>query len=384
LRAAAKNYKYVCVVPDPKYYNLIIGELKAWNGISLETRKKLAMITFDQTASYDKLISRYFQKEIISGDCPKIPGYSGRKLRYGENPHQGAYFYINPNIKVSGIAGAKQLQGKALSFNNILDFESSFEMVKEFDGPTCAVIKHTNPCGVASAQSLSQAFLDAWEGDATSAFGSVIAFNKMVDGPTAREIISKGFIEGIIAPGYIMDEALDILGSKKNIRIMNTGTLSSDEKYDYDIKRIIGGILIQDRDLISYNTKEKELKCITERQPTDAEWQSLLFAWRVAKHVKSNAIVLTQGTKTVGIGAGQMSRVDAIKIAIDKAGKKTHQAVLASDGFFPKKDAVEFAINHGISAIIQPGGSIKDNDIIDLCNTHNIAMVFSGIRHFRH
>ncbi len=387
LRSAAKNYPFVCVVPDPSYYSEVLDELREKGKVSLETRKKLAMSVFDKTAYYDSLISSYFHQAIVARREKTYPDtvslYFRKKqdLRYGENPHQSAAFYTNPEIHVTGVATAHQLHGKELSFNNILDIEAATEIVKEFEQPACAVIKHTNPCGAAIAQSLRQAFVDAWDGDPISAFGSIVGCNRIVDTGTAEAVAAAGFVECVIAPQY--DEgALRILKEKKNVRILETGKIKRDEVYDYDMKRVVGGILVQERDRKEIGALE--LKTVTRKQVTDLQIRSLLFAWKIAKHVKSNAIVCAQGTKVVGVGAGQMSRVDATFMAMTKAAERTEGSVLASDAFFPKPDAVEMAAKHGVVAIIQPGGSVRDEDAIRACNDAGVAMVFTGHRHFTH
>jgi len=367
LRSSAKNYKFVCVVSDPMYYELIIDEIKQKGGISLNTREKLAMVVFEKTAYYDSIIASFFHSKIVMKEEDIFPNtisfYFQKKqaLRYGENPHQKAAFYTNPEIKVTGVASAKKLHGKELSFNNILDIESAFEIVKEFDEP--------------------QSFLDAWDSDPVSAFGSIIGLNKEVDEETALKINEAGFVECVIAPSF-SEKALGILTQKKNLRLLETGKIRKGEIYDYDMKRIIGGVLIQERDLMDMDSSN--LKVVTEKSVSEDDLKSLLFGWKIVKHVKSNAIVIVQGTKTVGVGAGQMSRVDSTFMAIKKAGGREKGGYLASDAFFPHPDAVELAAEHGIKAIIQPGGSIKDQDIIDACNKHGIAMVFTGIRHFKH
>ena len=387
LRSAAKNYPYVCVVPDPVYYSEVIDELREKGKISLDMRKKLSMAVFEKTAYYDSLISSFFHQAILSGGKTMYPDtvslYFRKKqeLRYGENPHQSAAFYTNPEITVTGVANAHQLHGKELSFNNILDIEAAAEIVKDFEQPACAVIKHTNPCGAAVADSLIQAFVDAWDGDPLSAFGSIVGCNRTVDVETAEAVTAAGFVECIIAPQF-EEEAVRILKEKKNIRILGTGKMKSGEVYDYDMKRVVGGILVQERD--RKDVEASALKTVTKKQVTGLELQSLLFAWKIAKHVKSNAIVCAQGTKVVGVGAGQMSRVDATFMAITKAAQRARGAVLASDAFFPKPDAIELAAKHGIVAIIQPGGSVRDEDTIGACNNAGIAMMFTGYRHFKH
>ena len=387
LRSAAKNYRYVCVVPDPGFYDLIVDEIKREGGITLETRKKMAMEVFEKTAYYDSIISSFFHSKIVADKEEVFPKtislYFTKRmnLRYGENPHQKAAFYTNPDVRVTGVANAKQLHGKELSFNNILDIEAAFEIVKEFSEPACSVIKHTNPCGAATASSLKQAFIDAWDSDPISAFGSIIGLNMEVDEGTALEISKAGFVECVIAPSF-SEKAFEVLSQKKNLRLLETGKIRKNEVYDYDLKRVVGGLLVQERDL--KDVDPSEIKVVTEHKVSDEDLKSLMFGWKIVKHVKSNAIVIVQGTKTVGVGAGQMSRVDATFMAIEKAKGREKGGYLASDAFFPKPDAVELAAEHGIKAIIQPGGSVKDDEIIEACNKNGIAMVFTGIRHFKH
>ncbi len=387
LRSSAKNYQFVCVVPDPIYYERVLDELKNGGGISLETRQQLAMAVFERTAYYDSLIAGFFSAGVAPSNDEGFPSsiqfhFSKKQdLRYGENPAQSAAFYTNPDIQVPGVSNAKKLHGKDLSFNNILDIEAAFEIVKEFERPACSIIKHTNPCGAAAAVSLEQAFTDAYACDPVSAFGSIIGCNRMVDGATAKGIAGADFVECLIAPGY-EQAALDILMKKKNLRLLQTGEIDGDGVYDFDMKRIIGGVLVQERDLKDVGIDE--LKVMTDTEVSEEQMESLLFAWKIVKHVKSNAIVLVQGSKTVGVGAGQMSRVDAAFMAIHKAGEAAEGSVLASDAFFPKDDAVRLAAKHGVQAIIQPGGSIRDEDAIKACNELGVAMVFTGLRHFRH
>jgi phosphoribosylaminoimidazolecarboxamide formyltransferase/IMP cyclohydrolase len=387
LRSAAKNYRFVCVVPDPCYYDSLLEELKTRGGVSFETRKKLAMVVFEKTAYYDSIIAGYFHTAILEKEGEKYPDMVSvyfmkkQQLRYGENPHQSAAFYTNPNIHVTGVSTAHKLHGKELSFNNILDIEAAAEIVKEFDDPACSIIKHTNPCGAACADALQYAFIAAWNSDPVSAFGSIIGLNRNVDTTTAGEIVKSGFVECIIAPGY-EEGALNILKEKKNVRILETGKMRKNEVYDYDMKRVVGGILVQERDRQDLGIEQ--LKVVTEKEPSEDELRSLLFAWKIVKHVKSNAIVLAQGTKTVGIGAGQMSRVDATHMAIYKAKDRAKGAILASDAFFPKPDALQLAADCGITAVIQPGGSVSDDEVIEECNNAGISMVFTGVRHFKH
>jgi phosphoribosylaminoimidazolecarboxamide formyltransferase/IMP cyclohydrolase len=390
LRSAAKNYRYVCVVPDPALYGRILDELERSGGISLKTRAACAIAVFERTARYDGIIGSYLQHRLDGeGGFPGAIGMFFQKkldLRYGENPHQSAAFYTDPGVLVSGVAQAEQLHGKELSFNNILDLESAFEIVKEFDEPACSIIKHTNPCGAAVGPDLATAFEDALSCDPVSAFGSIVGMNGIVDGEAARRVTSADFVECIIAPGY-EEEALRMLKKKKNLRILTTNSARKDETYDHDMKRIIGGVLVQSRDLD--DTPPDAVKTATDAPVAEEDMKILLFAWIIAKHVKSNAIVLATptpagGAMTVGIGAGQMSRVDATFMAITKAKECARGSVLASDAFFPKADAVELAAEKGIRAIIQPGGSIRDDEVITLCNEKGIPMVFTGSRHFRH
>jgi phosphoribosylaminoimidazolecarboxamide formyltransferase/IMP cyclohydrolase len=385
LRSAAKNYRWVCTVGDPDDYETIIRELSEKQSISLATRERMAMKVFERTAYYDAIISGYLQTVFGKGE-KEYPGtinfYFNKRqdLRYGENPTQSACFYTDPEMKAPGVATAQKLWGKELSFNNILDIEAAFEIVKEFDEPCCSVIKHTNPCGTATASSLTQAFTDAWASDPVSAFGSIIGFNRRVDANTAQNVMDAGFIECTIAPDY-EDEALEIIKRKKNVRILKTGSMSQDAT-DYDMKRVVGGVLVQGRDVVRIGMND--LTLATDKGADEPLIRALLFAWKVVKWVKSNAVVLAKGTKTVGIGAGQMSRVDSTFMAIHKANDRSKDSVLASDAFFPKPDAVELAIDAGVTAIIQPGGSIRDQDSIDVCNKRGVAMYFTGVRHFRH
>ena len=389
IRAAAKNFRYVASVTDPADYSSIIEEMKKENGaISLDTRFNLAKKVFELTSGYDSAISDY-----LSGAAEKPPGpdefpdiFTARfrkiqNLRYGENPHQKAAFYGAVPPAPSTIATAVKHHGKELSYNNILDLSSAVTLTREFHESACVIIKHNNPCGVAmSKEGLLKAYLLALECDAKSAFGGIVGFNEQVTEEVA-ELMSEVFLEAVIAPGYETD-ALGILKEKKNLRIVEVGKKT--EKYSpYDIKTVSGGVLVQTPDRESAS----DLKTVTQREPADEELEDLLFAWNVCKHVKSNAIILAKGTRTIGIGAGQMSRIDSTRIAVMKAkdtGLPVKGAVLSSDAFFPFRDNVDMAAEAGITAIIQPGGSIRDEDVIKAANEHNIAMVFTGIRHFRH
>ena len=397
LRSAAKNYQSVAVVCNPGRYQAILEEMKKHRGdLTLKTRQQLAEEVFLLTSHYDGVIHNFLnmkfkiKEEGFQTAELSFPNFLELKfekiqdLRYGENPHQKAAFYRDWGIKPWGLAGIRQLHGKELSFNNIYDMHAAYECVKEFEEPTVVIVKHNNPCGVASAKELVAAYQDALECDSVSAFGSIIGVNRELDGATAREMSSL-FIEVIVAPSYSKD-ALAILKEKKNIRLIEasfTGALSHRQpSLNLDLKKVSGGLLVQEIDRRQIDPRS--FKVVTKSHPTEEETVSLLFAWRVAKYVKSNAIVLAQGTKTVGIGAGQMSRVDAVMLATLEAKERAKNSVMASDAFFPKPDGVELAAKAGVRAIIQPGGSVEDETIIKICNENNIAMIFTGMRHFRH
>ena len=393
LRSAAKNYNSVAVLTSPLQYGAVIKELDENNGCLLDrTLARLAIDAFSITSEYDSHIKGYLKKKLAT-DLP-VPEESifpdelilsfekMQDLRYGENEHQKAAFYKRPFSKESSASNAKQLHGKALSYNNIMDSDAAFEAVKEFDEPTACIIKHATACGIATAETLARAFSDALSTDVFSAFGGIIGLNRKVDVNTSEAILNAGFIECIIAPDYEQN-ALNRLMSKQNMRILSVEAISkARDKDEFHLRNIIGGLLIQQKD--SQDIDRAQLKIVTGKKPSPDEVDALIFAWKAVKHVRSNAIVLAQGTKTVGIGAGQMSRVDSVFMAVHKAGARSKGAVMASDAFFPKEDAVEIAIKAGIVSIIQPGGSKADEMIIDLCNKHNISMVFTGTRHFRH
>ena len=390
LRSAAKNSKDVVVVCNPGRYKDVIEELKKNDGaISDELHFRLGVEVFEKTSKYDAAIYEYLKgqgcgagkgQEKEFPDTLELKFDKVQELRYGENPHQKASFYKDKNINAVGISNARQLHGKELSFNNIIDLDAAIEIVKEFKEPAASVIKHTNPCGAASNKTLADAYNDALDCDKLSAFGSIVGLNRNVDLKTAEAIINAGFTECIIAPSYEKN-ALDILMAKKNLRLIEVGELKGIEK-DYDLKKVVGGLLIQDRDI--FHIEEKDLKVVTKKKPTKEEMSSLLFGWKIAKHVRSNAIVLSHGTKTVGIGAGQMSRVDSMVIAIMKSKGLSKGATCASDAFFPKEDAIEEARKAGITSIIQPGGSIRDEYVIKACDDAGISMVLTGVRHFKH
>ncbi|NLW44721.1 MAG: bifunctional phosphoribosylaminoimidazolecarboxamide formyltransferase/IMP cyclohydrolase [Syntrophomonadaceae bacterium] len=378
IRSAAKNYQDVIVVVDPREYPAILDELKARGDVSAETRLRLAKQAFAHTGFYDAMIAQYLGG-LMGEKFPEVLLWGGEKIqemRYGENPHQSAAFYRHA-LAVGGLPLARQLNGKELSYNNVMDAEAAYALAMEFESPACVIIKHTNPCGVAVAKELSEAYRRAFNADPVSAFGGIIAFNRTVDVETAK-LAAEPFMEVIIAPGYEA-AALSILCAKKNLRLLE---LPMDRPGGMQMKSVVGGMLVQELDTIPFDTKE--LKVVTERKPSPAELAELAFAWKVVKHVKSNAIVVTKDNTTLGIGAGQMNRVGAARIALEQAGERSKGAVLASDAFFPFKDTVELAAEYGITAIIQPGGSVRDQESIDECNRRGIAMVFTGVRHFRH
>ncbi len=391
IRAAAKNYHDVAVVTNPSQYDEVVNELRANNGaLSLETRQRFATAAFASTAHYDRQISGYFMKQTETEEFPERLDFTFARrsvLRYGENPHQRAAFYHGGGSHGDCVAHAEVLHGKELSYNNILDLDSAFNLVREFAEPAAVVIKHNNPCGAAVASSLSAAFAKAHEGDAVSAYGGVLGFNRDLDEATAMQITEPNrFVECIIAPSY-SDTALHLLTTrpswKKNVRLLRTGPLSDVAgRDDYDFRRVDGGLLVQTRDLPADDFGKARV--VTKRQPTAAEWESLRFAWPVCKHVKSNAIVLAKDRMVVGVGAGQMSRVDSVHMAVRKADDRVRGSVLASDAFFPFRDNVDEAAKAGVTAIVQPGGSMRDADSIQACDEHGMAMVFTGIRHFRH
>ncbi len=384
LRSSAKNFQDVAVVVDSDDYEDILAEMEENDGaISYDTKMKLSVKAFKHTARYDSLISKYLESKVEGEGFPSILNLQFEKitdLRYGENPHQKAAFYENIGLNKGTLSKAKQLHGKELSYNNILDLNAALELAREFDETAAVIIKHTNPCGVATGNDLVSAYRKARETDSLSAFGGIIGFNKSVDEETAKDIAST-FIEAVIAPDYD-DSALAILKEKKNIRLLKLPNFNEKAEKEYDLRNVSGGLLLQDKDSVTLN--EDNLKGVTNRQPTEKEWSAMRFAWKVAKHVKSNAIIYATENETVGIGAGQMSRVDSSKLAAMKANKPIQGTAMASDAFFPFRDSVDEAAKVGVTAIIQPGGSVKDEEVIAAANEHNIAMVFTGIRHFKH
>ncbi|MBF0367878.1 MAG: bifunctional phosphoribosylaminoimidazolecarboxamide formyltransferase/IMP cyclohydrolase [Magnetococcales bacterium] len=400
LRSAAKNHRSVTVITDPEDYPKVLAEMQEnGGGVTLKTNALLARKTFARTAAYDGAISNWLSARDDAGEPEDFPGtftaqyHKRQEMRYGENPHQKAAFYVEAGASEPGVANTKQLQGKALSFNNIHDANGAFELVKEFSDPAVVVVKHTNPCGAAIDDNLTAAYQKARDADPVSAFGGIIACNRPVDAALAREI-TKTFVEAVIAPSF--DEgAREAFAAKKNLRLLTLTTPDGGQGASpsgWDMKRVIGGMLLQGRDLAQVS--QADLKVVTERAPTDEELKDLLFAWKVVKHVKSNAIVFAKDLVTVGVGAGQMSRVDSSRIAVwkaretarelQKAGDPIQGTVLASDAFFPFRDGVDAAAEAGAKAVIQPGGSIRDEEVIAAANEHGLAMVFTGMRHFKH
>ncbi|BDH47571.1 bifunctional purine biosynthesis protein PurH [Salmonella enterica subsp. enterica serovar Choleraesuis] len=396
VRSAAKNHKDVAIVVKSSDYDAIIKEMDAGEGsLTLETRFDLAIKAFEHTAAYDSMIANYFgsmvpayhsESKDPAGRFPRTLNLNFIKkqdMRYGENSHQDAAFYIEEHINEASVATAVQLQGKALSYNNIADTDAALECVKSFVEPACVIVKHANPCGVAVAGNPLQAYEQAYKTDPTSAFGGIIAFNRELDAETAQAIVSRQFVEVIIAPGISL-EALKITAAKQNVRVLSCGEWDN-QVASLDFKRVNGGLLVQDRDLGMVS--RGELQVVTERQPTEDELRDALFCWKVAKFVKSNAIVYAKNNMTIGIGAGQMSRVYSAKIAGIKAadeGLEVAGSAMASDAFFPFRDGIDAAAAVGVTCVIQPGGSIRDEEVIAAANEHGIAMIFTGMRHFRH
>ena len=390
VRAAAKNHRDVAVVTDPADYAALASELQANGGaLSAETRFSLAVKAFSHTADYDGAISNYLTAIGPDGEKQRFPDRlnfqfaKAQAMRYGENPHQQAAFYVAAAENETSIASARQLQGKELSYNNIADADAALECVKQFDAaPSCVIVKHANPCGVAYGANLLEAYERAYKTDPESAFGGIIAVNGELDAATAQAIVERQFVEVIIAP-KVSAAASEVVAAKKNVRLLECGQWSKAPAQRLDFKRVTGGLLVQDADLALYN----ELKVVTRRAPTEAEMADLLFAWRVAKFVKSNAIVYAKDKMTIGVGAGQMSRVNSARIAAIKAehaGLQVSGSVMASDAFFPFRDGIDSAGQSGIAAVIQPGGSMRDEEVIAAADEHGMAMVFTGMRHFRH
>ncbi|MFC3883472.1 bifunctional phosphoribosylaminoimidazolecarboxamide formyltransferase/IMP cyclohydrolase [Bacillus songklensis] len=381
LRSAAKNHAFVTVVVDAEDYPVILNEMKN-GGVTLETKRRLAAKVFRHTAAYDALISDYLTKQTGEEwpDQYTVTFEKAQDLRYGENPHQRAAFYRLPLAKSGTLATAEQLHGKELSYNNINDADAALQLIKEFDQPAVVAVKHTNPCGVGNGQTIFDAYQKAYESDPVSIFGGIIAANRKIDKATADKM-KEIFLEIIMAPDFDED-ALEVLTQKKNLRLLKLGELKIEAEPELRLSSIAGGVLVQEEDVKQISSAD--LRVVTERQPTKEEVEQLIFAWKVVKHVKSNAIVLTKDFQAIGVGAGQMNRVGAAKIAIEQAGDKAKGSSLASDAFFPMSDTVEEAAKAGITAIIQPGGSIRDEESIQAANKYGIAMVFTGIRHFKH
>ncbi len=392
LRAAAKNYADVVVVVNPTRYPTLIEELKANDGVVSEKLKfELACEVFEHTATYDRAIADYLSsiKARTESKYPKTLNLTFRKeaeLRYGENPHQTAAFYVDPRAKEPSVSTAKTLRGKTLSYNNILDLDAAIEIVKDFSEAAAVIIKHTNPCGAGVGKDIREAYSRALLGDPVSAFGSIVGLNRRVEAATAELIARPNtFVEAIIAPSF-SEEALEILTTSQwwgeNLRVLATGELTEERDGYPNMRRVVGGLLLQDFDTATHN--KSEFKIVTKRAPTKAEMEDLLFAWVICKHVKSNAIVYAKGLTVFGVGAGQMSRVDASMIAAHKANGRAQGGVVGSDAFFPFRDGVDAAAAAGIRAVIQPGGSKKDDEVIAAANEHDMAMIFTGMRHFKH
>ncbi len=388
VRAAAKNHAYVTIVVDPSDYMRILDEIENGHGcVTSATRFDLAVKAFEHTSNYDGAIANYLGRIRPDGSKDTLPRTinlqftRSQEMRYGENPHQSAAFYTEKSPADACVATAKQIQGKELSYNNIGDTDAALECVKQFEAPACVIVKHANPCGVAINGSLLEAYDRAYSTDPESAFGGIIAFNRELDGATAKAIVERQFVEVIIAPS-VSAEAIAAVAEKKNVRLLECGAWNAPTQR-LDFKRVNGGLLVQDADLALYN----ELRVVSERSPGDDEMDDLLFSWMVAKFVKSNAIVYGRNSMTIGVGAGQMSRINSARIAgikAEHAGLEVRDSVMASDAFFPFRDGIDAAHDAGIVAVIQPGGSMRDEEVIKAANEHGMAMVFTGMRHFRH
>ena len=390
IRAASKNHDGVAVVVDPADYDGVLASLQG-DGLDLDDRRRLAAKAYAHTASYDTAIAKYLAKYLSKSLGDELLGermlYAGSlvdRMRYGENPHQDAAFYIDQQAPAGSLATAKQLQGKALSYNNIADSDAALECVKQFETPACVIVKHANPCGVAVAGNILEAYDKAFKTDPTSAFGGIIAFNRPLDAKTAAAIVERQFVEVIVAP-TIEPDAIDVCSAKKNVRVLETGDWATTTTPGFDFKKVSGGLLVQNTDLGKITAGD--LRVVTEKEPTAGQIEDMLFAWTVVKYVKSNAIIFCKDGMTVGVGAGQMSRVYSTKIAAIKAADEDLEvkgSVMASDAFFPFRDGIDAAAETGIAAIVQPGGSMRDEEVIQAANEHGLAMVFTGMRHFRH
>ena len=391
VRSAAKNHKDVAIVVNAGDYKTVLDEMQANDAqLNYSTRYQLMVKAFEHTAGYDGMIANHFGARNTDNvkrdfsDTFNVQYFKTQEMRYGENPHQKAAFYTEANPTEASVATAVQLQGKELSFNNIADTDAALECVKQFDQPACVIVKHANPCGVSVAVDISIAYDLAFATDPESAFGGIIAFNRELDAVTAAKICEKQFVEVIIAPSVAAD-AIAVIAAKKNLRLLECGTWGDERPQGFDYKRVNGGLLIQDRD--NGMITEQDLKVVTARVPTELEMGDMMFAWKVAKMVKSNAIIYAKNNQTVGVGAGQMSRINSARIAgikAEHAGLEVVGAVMASDAFFPFRDGIDNASAAGISCIIQPGGSMRDEEVIAAANEHGMAMVFTGMRHFRH
>jgi phosphoribosylaminoimidazolecarboxamide formyltransferase/IMP cyclohydrolase len=391
VRSAAKNHKDVAIVVNSNDYATVLEEMQANEGhLDYSTRYALMVKAFEHTAGYDGMIANHFGARDTDNtardfsDTFNVQYFKTQEMRYGENPHQKAAFYTEANPTEASVATAKQLQGKELSFNNIADTDAALECVKQFDQPACVIVKHANPCGVSVAVDIGTAYDLAFATDPESAFGGIIAFNRELDAQTAEAICAKQFVEVIIAPSVSAD-ALAVVAAKKNVRLLECGIWGDRRPQDFDYKRVNGGLLIQDRD--NGMITEEDLKVVSKRMPTQIEMTDMLFSWKVAKMVKSNAIIYAKNNQTVGVGAGQMSRINSARIAgikAEHAGLEVVGAVMASDAFFPFRDGIDNAGAAGISCIIQPGGSMRDDEVIAAADEHGMAMVFTGMRHFRH
>ena len=393
VRAAAKNHASVAIVVDPADYENVINEMKDQDGISNDTCFKLAAKAFEHTAGYDGMIANYLGAIVENAKVGKegsegfpttfnVQFKKAQTMRYGENPHQEAAFYVSTKQTEASISTAQQIQGKELSYNNIADTDAALECVKQFDDkPACVIVKHANPCGVAVDDNLLAAYDRAYQTDPESAFGGIIAFNRELDADTAKAIVERQFVEVIIAPSA-SQESIDVVAAKENVRLLTCGDFS-DQQARLDYKRVNGGLLVQDADLALYD----DLKVVSERQPSEQEMADLIFAWKIAKFIKSNAIVYARNNMTIGVGAGQMSRINSARIAgikAEHAKLEVKGSVMASDAFFPFSDGIEAAAEAGIAAVIQPGGSMRDDEVIETANKAGMAMVFTGMRHFRH
>lgn len=408
VRSAAKNHAYVGIVSSPSQYERVLESLQGGGKLDEVFRRELTAAAFEMTARYDRAIANYIHNLVASGavagddadsgdadsvpnsaDFPKTLAVTFEKrspLRYGENPHQRAAFYVEPSFVESSLAAAEQLNGKELSYNNLLDLDAAIAIVRDFEEPAAAVLKHNNPCGCAIAGTLAKAFTNAFAGDPVSAFGSIISFNRELELATAELLCEPGrFVEAIICPGY-SDEAFEALTTrpkwKKNVRLLKLPGMCSSAETIQEFRRVSGGLLVQDRD--DQAEPQDKWSVVTERQPTDSELRDLKFGWQVCRHVKSNAILYAKNGMVVGVGAGQMSRLDSAEIAARKSGERSSGGIVASDAFFPFRDGIDEAAKAGISAAIQPGGSVKDEEVIAACNEHGMAMIFTGRRHFKH